>query len=349
MAEGDEFGNFEAFPEASAAITTDYPIIEIDDDGCELHDFANWNDLKENLSVVNAEIDASVDTDIDDFGDLPSFDEITGKGHPSDHVEAFPEATHGNSVNVATEIGQGVPEDGGGGGFDDFGDPNKDEGSPDDENAVVEAASTSQPPVASGDDDFGDFGDFGDFDMFEDAPMADSPECASDDRKASASLMTQNADIANSTDDGADFGEFIEFSALVAHKESAEDKPAVAVTTPVEVASLPNDDDCDEFGEFGDFDTFEKGSDAVPPEEDERGPRATPPVEVAPPNPASILLGEDVHLMFQDVFACEDQIDPAEERKGIRTELPFNIPMSKILVSIVRLHPRFGPPSSEAK
>ena len=101
------------------------------------------------------------------------------------------------------------------------------------------------------------------------------------------------------------------------------------------VAGSPDDDGGDEFGDFGDFDAFEETPDLGPQEEEgESGAQTTPPAEIAAPRQALSMINERVRLIFQDVFAIDSPIMYDLMEGETCTELPFDIPLSKILVSV---------------
>ena len=108
------------------------------------------------------------------------------------------------------------------------------------------------------------------------------------------------------------------------------------MSEPVESSNTADEDD--EFGDFGSFDAFEEA-----PVDEESSPEVdvasdvkpairTSQEQLADSNPGPILevLSESVQLVFQNVFATDASID---DEKGSISELPFDILMSKILVS----------------
>ena len=292
---------------------------------------------------------------VDDFAGFPTFDEAPAEqpsvdfGSTDDDgfgdFEAFPEASYADSIDVvATENDPVILKDDRGG-FDDFGDSIKFEGAPDDagdariENRDVSAVAESATTIAASVNEEDEFGDFGDFEAFEEA--APAPESASDEHEASAASGIQHADIAISdVDDGDKFGEFGDFPAVV--NDFGGDPPPAASG---EVASSHDDDGGDEFGDFGDFEAFEETPDIGPLKEDggESGAHTTPPAEIAAPRQALSIIDQRVRLMFHNVFAIESPIISELKEGGTCTELPFDIPLSKILVSVFFYIPCLAP------
>ena len=257
-------------------------------------------------------------TDDDDFGDF----------------EAHPET----QTVVAIENSPGKSEDDRGG-FDEFGDSDKFDCTPVVANVGLEicafGAVTSQPLAVSNDVD--EFGAFGEFEAFEEAPTADSLE-ASDKHEAFTAPGTQHTIIFSSSENGDGFGDFEDFDAFM--EAPTESKPSnvgwdscAVAASPVEAVISTENDGGDEFGDFGDFDAFEEASDGVPPEEEEENSANTPPVELSASTQALPMLNEHVRLIFQNVFTIDSPIAFDLTDRGECTELPFDIPLSSILVS----------------
>ena len=183
---------------------------------------------------------------------------------------------------------------------------------------VSEHSVTSQPfALAINDDEFGDFGGF----EFGDAPAdVQSPEAAT------IEAMTA------SDDDGDEFGEFGDFDAF-------EEAPLVETIMPpigvpdVKASDCLHENAEDDFGDFGDFEAFDSapslqqtvGIDA----RTESGRNSITSIETQNVS----ILNDSARRMFQDVFAYDDPAAPSLGDGGTCSHLPFDCPMSKILVS----------------
>jgi len=59
----------------------------------------------------------------------------------------------------------------------------------------------------------------------------------------------------------------------------------------------------------------------------------TTPVTESAPKPTMLVLDESVRLMFQNVFVRDTPVDQESRERGTCAGLPFNVPISKIVVS----------------
>ena len=191
--------------------------------------------------------------------------------------------------------------------FGDFGEFD----APFEEAARVESSNEDTPNVesqakqATAFEDEDEFGDFGDFDAFEDAPTQDS-------------LTPERNEQPTGT--------------TAPEGEVQESQPTV-------VASTEEEEKDDEFGDFGDFDAFEEApsEEASSPEIDASttgSTLVTTSVTTSAPKPTVLVLNESVRLMFQNVFVSDTQVDQESGEKEICADLPFNVPISKIVVSM---------------
>lgn len=346
---GDDFGDFETFPNVTLSSTsiTDNATIKIDISASN-DDVVHSNELQGAVSdiahldiidtssadycvniVINNHPVLAVDVEIENFGDFEYVNEATAtiNEHPSDDDNAFPKASHSNLTEAVNIVDQGVPKDDDSDAFDGFVDSKVVKSSELDNNNATTISSTLLPVVIDSVDD-DDFGDFGEFNAFEE------PSVATD-------IAAPRSD--NDVIDGDGFGEFGDFNAFEegeltensnlndADKNvapTAEDN--TAVTAPaVAVLTSPNDDCNDDFDDFGEF----EDSDAVvqSPDEEKHDSIAPAASEERP----NLYLSEDVRKVFQRVFATEnDEFDPDEDwrNREMCTELPWNIPMQEILV-----------------
>jgi len=204
------------------------------------------------------------------------------------------------------------------------------EGTEDEEAAVAVASSQpleAQPP-ADEDDGFGDFGDAN----FDEAP---------DTLLQESTPTTENSDqppteVAEDEDEFGDFGDFNAFE---------EPPPTTESNTLAEVSEQPSsdkgqvtkvepqEDDDDDWGEFDAFEEEAPATEETPPQEVEAPAEstktsATPFESTAAPEAVSVL-NESARSMFQNVFVVSDTDSP--ENKGTCSDLPFSVPMSKIL------------------
>ena len=140
----------------------------------------------------------------------------------------------------------------------------------------------------------------------------------------------------SSSENGEDFVDFEDFDAFKEAPAEAinvgtDDCPVVA--SPVEAFSSKESDGGDEFGDFGDFEALEVAPDGVPPEIEQENSANASPVEISASAQALPLLNERVRLIFQNVFAIDSPIAFDVADRKTCTELPFDIPLSTILVS----------------
>ena len=189
-------------------------------------------------------------------------------------------------------------------------------------------------PVASKEDAIsemsdGNNDDFGSFNAFEDTQKE---------------YVEESKDKEQQDEVQVEFDAFEEAPAAAESNFTAEtsDKQARTVANdrsfsePVESSNTADEDD--EFGDFGSFDAFEEA-----PVDEESSPEVDVASDVKPairtsqeqladsnPGPSIEVLSDSVQLVFQNVFATDASID---DEKGSISELPFDILMSKILVS----------------
>jgi len=202
------------------------------------------------------------------------------------------------------------------------------EGTKDEEAAV--ASQSLEAPKLPGDEDDG-FGDFGDAN-FDEAPTNTLPESTPTIEENIDQPPTEAAQV----DD--EFGDFGDFNAF-------EEAPTTESSTNVEVSEQPSsdkgevtkvepqEDDDDDWGEFDAFEEEAPATEETPPQEVEAPAEstktsATPVESTAAPEAVSVL-NESVRSMFQNVFVVSETASP--QNKGTCSDLPFSVPMSKIL------------------
>ena len=348
-ADDDEFGDFDGFdavdtgteesPSTPAEGAQEVPAFEEAETSADDEHFnAPEGGFEQNITKsLHTEIEqeakapikegATVEDAGDGFGNFGSFNDAPD--------EAASEPMHSDE-GVASAIDkpatQPSPSDQT---DDDFGDFNafEDSSPPEgEEPAPSEEAEAIQTSAAEGsaDDDDG-FGEFGDFDTFEEAPPVETaPESGERAPEDSAGL----ADAAD--DEFGNFGDFDAFEEAPPASTPVESdtgaKDEVAASQPAPSTNEASADD-DEFGDFGDFEEFEEATELTTKESEP--PAESKEIEATQtqtvPKPATAILNESVRLMFQNVFASDTPIPSHPE--GTDSVLPFDVPMSTILVS----------------
>jgi hypothetical protein len=193
---------------------------------------------------------------------------------------------------------------------------------------VSEGAATSAPlAVASNDDSFDAFGDF--------EVSEDGPGDGLQDPEPPAVQHDESNNLANDGEEFEDFGDFdgFETAPLENTPPSVENNidHESSRSLPSVILSSVDQDDGGEFDEFGDFEAFDNGTlpEEVNDATTESGPKASAPAE----RPEVSVLSEGVRRMFQNVFAHSDPVAPGFEEGKTCSQLPFDVPMRKILVS----------------
>jgi len=239
--------------------------------------------------------------DDDGFGNFEAFSESPGVISPGAAIESDQHVSAPAEENIPANQTSAVASlaDDEDDVFGDFGGFNAFEEAED--GAPIEIEQNTPATVEAITDQDDEFGDFGDFDTFEEASPGDGATTVNEHR----------------------------VSIITAEGEAPASQPLAAVSS---------DDDGDEFGDFGDFEAFEEAPSEALPEVDEptENDKNEPIPAESTPRPVLSVLNDSVRLMFQDVFVSDAPIPPDSE-KVTCSELPFDIPMRKILPE--QVHP----------
>lgn len=367
----DDIGTEEAPEEQPPDPLTQPSAVEnfADDEG-----FGDFETISETLGNTAIETEIPDDGD-DDFGDFEAISEtpdinaiepIANPTHDEDGFGQFEAISEPPVVEMDQEAPEDIPEIECPANEDDFGDfgGTPVEAQSSNEGTEVKHEQNDVPPtaedewsqplaaVSSAENDDDEFGDFGEFDTpFKEAALVESSNEETPNVESSAEQPTStNATAFEDEDEFGNFGDFDAFEDAPTQDSispEGNEQPAVATTPKEEVQEIQptvvtSTEDDDEFGDFGEFDAFEDAphEEASSPEIDTSTTESTvvtTPVTESAPKPTMLVLNESVRLMFQNVFVSETPVDQESREKGTCADLPFNVPISKIVVSMTIL------------